>query len=102
MAGRALRKDLKELIQTLPLRDQLRVARILLRIRVKCLRIAKLIEGMFLQPMALSIPSLPARRPCQAMSVRSEMKVTRCEAFHSAASPSAAMFLCQRARQEPS
>jgi hypothetical protein len=37
----------RELIQSLPLRDQLRVVWILMRIRVKCLRIAKLIAGMF-------------------------------------------------------
>ena len=38
---------MRELIQSLPLRDQLRVVWILMRIRVKCLRIAKLIAGMF-------------------------------------------------------
>jgi hypothetical protein len=37
----------RELIQSLPLRDQLRVVWILMRIRVKCLRIAKLIAGTF-------------------------------------------------------
>ena len=38
---------MRELIQSLPLRDQLPVVWILMRIRVKCLRIAKLIAGMF-------------------------------------------------------